>query len=211
MDSSDSPPGATGIVYVLTNPAMPGIVKIGRTSRGSIDARLAELYSTGVPVPFECAFAGHVADHDRVERAFHLAFGPYRINPKREFFQIEPEQAVALLELMVVDDVTPELQREADEVDTESRAGARRLKARRPPMNFEEMGIPVGARLEFARGGAGCEVVAAKRVRYEGEDVSLSALTRQLLQLTHNIQPSPHWTYQGRRLSDLYDETYEAP
>ncbi|MFT7387743.1 MAG: hypothetical protein ACI8VC_000984 [Candidatus Endobugula sp.] len=41
-----------GIVYVLTNPAMPGIVKIGKTSRDSVDARLNELYSTGVPVPF---------------------------------------------------------------------------------------------------------------------------------------------------------------
>ena len=211
MDSSDSPPGATGIVYVLTNPAMPGIVKIGRTSRGSIDARLAELYSTGVPVPFECAFAGHVADHDRVERAFHLAFGPYRINPKREFFQIEPEQAVALLELMVVDDVTPELQREADEVDTESRAGARRLKARRPPMNFEDMGIAVGAQLEFVQGGVTCEVASPRRIVHAGEESSLTALTHRLLGTKYAVQPSPHWTYQGRRLSDLYDETYEAP
>ncbi len=38
---------STGIIYVLTNPAMPGIVKIGKTSRGSVDARLNELYSTG--------------------------------------------------------------------------------------------------------------------------------------------------------------------
>lgn len=43
----------SGIVYVLSNPAMPGLVKIGKTTRGSVDARLSELYSTGVPVPFE--------------------------------------------------------------------------------------------------------------------------------------------------------------
>ena len=62
----------TGIVYVLTNPAMPGIVKIGKTSRGSIDARLNELYSTGVPVPFECAFAGGYLTILRLKKRFIL-------------------------------------------------------------------------------------------------------------------------------------------
>ena len=86
-----------------------------------MDARLYELYSTGVPVPFEWAFAGRVEDEGKVEKAFHLAFGPYRVNPKREFFQIEAEQAIALLELMVVEDVTPQLQMEADNVDVQSK------------------------------------------------------------------------------------------
>lgn len=58
-----------GIVYVLTNPAMPGLVKIGKTARGSVDARLVELYSTGVPVPFECPFAARVSDEAKVESA----------------------------------------------------------------------------------------------------------------------------------------------
>lgn len=39
-----------GIVYVLTNPAMPGLVKIGMTNRDSVDARLKELFNTSVPV-----------------------------------------------------------------------------------------------------------------------------------------------------------------
>lgn len=58
-----------GIIYVLTNPAMNGLVKIGKTSRESVDQRLNELYSTGVPVPFECVFAGKVEDESKVEKA----------------------------------------------------------------------------------------------------------------------------------------------
>ena len=61
-------PKEYGIVYVLTNPAMNGLVKIGKTSRESVDHRLNELYSTGVPVPFECVFAGKVEDESKVEK-----------------------------------------------------------------------------------------------------------------------------------------------
>ncbi len=46
-----------GVVYVLTNPAMPGLTKIGQTTQEDIAARMSQLYSTGVPVPFECRYA----------------------------------------------------------------------------------------------------------------------------------------------------------
>jgi T5orf172 domain len=45
-----------GIVYVLINPAMPNIVKIGLTTREGIEQRMKELFTTGVPVPFECSY-----------------------------------------------------------------------------------------------------------------------------------------------------------
>ena len=45
------------IVYVLTNPAMPGLLKIGSTTQEEVDTRMKQLYSTGVPVPFDCAIA----------------------------------------------------------------------------------------------------------------------------------------------------------
>jgi hypothetical protein len=85
---------ANGIVYVLTNPAMPGLTKIGMTTQEEITSRLNQLYTTGVPVPFECVYACQVKDCDRVEAAFHLGFGNVRINPKREFFKIEPSGTV---------------------------------------------------------------------------------------------------------------------
>ena len=130
-----------GIVYVLTNPAMPGMVKIGKTGR-EVEARLNDLYTTGVPLPFECAYAARVADMDKVEKAFHNAFGPYRVNPRREFFSIEPEQAIGLLDLMKLEDMTPAMQREAEQVDTEAKASSEKLKQQKKPrMNFADMGI----------------------------------------------------------------------
>ena len=198
-----------GIIYVLTNPAMPGIVKIGKTAR-EIETRLSELYSTGVPVPFECVFAGKVSDIDKVEKAFHLAFAPYRINPKREFFQIEAEQAIAMLELMTTEDVTPALQKEADEVDIESKEASRKLKARRPSYNFLEMGIPIGSILNFTQlPQESVEVANERRVSFKGEIISLTAVTKELLNVNYRIAPGPYWTYQGKVLKDIYNETYE--
>lgn len=55
-----------GIVYVLSNEAMPGLVKIGRTNRDDLEVRLRELYTTGVPLPFKCEYACKVADYKSV-------------------------------------------------------------------------------------------------------------------------------------------------
>ena len=156
-------------------------------------------------------FAGRIEDETKIERAFHMAFGPYRLNPKREFFQIEPEQAIALLELMVVEDVTPQLQAEADSVDKESKEASNKLKARRPVQNFIEMGLEIGSVLDFGEGGHSCTITSGRRVEYQGEDYSLTALTKKLLSTDRPLQPSPHWTYGGKKLSDIYDETYETP
>jgi hypothetical protein len=53
-----------GIVYVLTNEAMPHMVKIGRTSGGGVDRRVAELSrATGIPLPFKVAVARNYCIH----------------------------------------------------------------------------------------------------------------------------------------------------
>ena len=199
-----------GIIYVLTNPAMNGLVKIGKTSRESVDQRLNELYSTGVPVPFECVFAGKVEDESKVEKAFHLAFGPYRLNPKREFFQIEPEQAIALLELMVSEEVTPELQEAADKVDEGAAEASRILRSSRPAQNFIDMGMNVGDVLQFTKGDHTCKVLSGRRVEFNEEEYSLTALTQELLDIDRPLRPAPYWTFEGKKLSEIYEETYDV-
>ena len=41
-----------GYVYILSNPAMPGLLKIGYTER-DVQERVKELSNTGIPSPFE--------------------------------------------------------------------------------------------------------------------------------------------------------------
>ena len=94
-----------GIVYVLSNEAMPGLIKIGLTKRDELEARLNELYSTGVPLPFTCEYACRVKDCKAVENALHTAFTKDRINPAREFFRTSVEYVKPILELLKIEDI----------------------------------------------------------------------------------------------------------
>ena len=62
--------------------------------------------------------------HNSTEKAFNEAFEPSRINTKREFFEIKPSKAIAILRLMAIEDVTPTVQDEANKVDFEGTASA---------------------------------------------------------------------------------------
>ena len=98
----------SGIVYAATNPMMPGLVKIGGTSRENVQARMDELYSTGVPAPFTCEIARRVDRYMEVESALHTVFEPSRVPSGREFFQVTLDQVAAALDLAGGEDVTPE-------------------------------------------------------------------------------------------------------
>ena len=201
------------IVYVLTNPAMPGIVEIGKTTRDNPQVRMNELYTTGVPLPFECAIAINTEDEraTNLEKALHTAFGPYRLNPSREFFEIEAYQAQSLLQAWPGEDVTPQVNAESDELDASDRAAVNRFRQRRPNLNFVEMGIQVGSILTSIETGEEAEVAGERQVTFRDEETSLTAATRLALGLTdeqHSVAPTPHWTFEGRNLRDIYNETY---
>ena len=202
------------IVYVLTNPAMLGLVKIGKTTQLEVEDRMKQLFSTGVPVPFDCAFACQVKDAAEVERSLHFAFGDHRINPNREFFKIEAERVIAVLKLLKVEDITAQLEQtlEAD-VTAADKQSAQNLKdARRPRMNFHELGVPTGSVLLFKDGQSQAVVVSDKKVELQGAVCSLTAATRKLLGLPDDypLQPSPHWSFNGQSLKALYGAVHDG-
>jgi hypothetical protein len=81
-------------VYVLSNPAYPGMVKVGYTRR-HVRRRIAELSSpTGVPLPFELEAFFPSSRPERDEASVHAALREHRVGPK-EFFRVEPSTATA--------------------------------------------------------------------------------------------------------------------
>jgi len=197
-----------GTVYVLTNPAMPGMVKIGKTTR-DVSFRLADLYSTGVPLPFECEYAALVKDVDETEKAFHIAFHPNRVNPRREFFNIKSEQAIILLKQMAIEDVTPLVQEKANKIDLEALPSVEKFKKlRRPNQNFFEMGLKKGDILKFGRNDEFCSIINERQVSYNNEIWFLSNLTKKLLDTTSPMDGYGSWYFNGKNLQDIYNETY---
>lgn len=159
-----------GIIYILTNPAMPGMIKIGKTNLSDVKLRMAQLHTTGVPLPFECEYAAKVKDIDMVEKALHTAFSPNRINPKREFFGIEPYQAIGIIKLLEIKNTTNDVEQEPNLIDPIELEAGKEFARKRPKLNFEEMGIPVGSELVFINSGETATVIDSKLVRFRDEE-----------------------------------------
>ena len=198
------------IVYILTNEAMPNLVKIGKTTRSDVQTRMNELYSSGVPFQFECVYAVEVDDCNVVEKALHVAFDPNRVNPKREFFSIDPEQAIAILKLLSKKDVTPLINDDLNSnVSSTELEAAKQAKKKRPNINYMEMGLEKGSVLTFVNHSAvEVVVVSEKKVLYNEEEVSLTHVTKELLELDYAVQPTKYWQVNGRNLREIWKETY---
>ncbi len=81
-----------GFVYVMTNKSMPGMVKIGFTTRLPA-SRADDLFTSGVPCPFDVFCAVWFNDPKSVEAGLHDYFAVCRVTESREFFRVVPEVA----------------------------------------------------------------------------------------------------------------------
>ena len=170
------------VVYILTNPVIPDLVKIGRTT--NLEERVRALSShTGVPVPFEVYYACTVDDSRKVEKHLHDGFGDHRINSKREFFRINPERVLSILKLVEQQNITPS----SDYVeDTEEQISLNKERGRRSNFTFSSVGITPGSILHFVRDEAvTVTVVDDRNVMFEGEITSLTQSSLTLLNRDH--------------------------
>jgi len=190
------------IVYVLTNPSMPDIVKIGMTD--NLTARMRSLHNSSTPVPFECYFACTVADMQFVEKSIHNGFDDFRINPRREFFRVDPERVVSILKMVMIDDVTPKGDIVDDETDQRSLDKERKIRSR---FNFDMVQVPVGAILTFVKNpDIIATVVDKNQLEFEGE---VQSLTSSALKVIHRmgyewskVSGPQYWSYEGETLTE---------
>jgi ribosomal protein S27E len=86
-----------GLIYVLSNPRMPGLLKIGCTTR-TVEDRVSELNaSTSAPAPFVIEAAFYTGHPHEDERKIHLQLANARLKD-REFFQVTVEKALSICE-----------------------------------------------------------------------------------------------------------------
>ena len=194
------------IIYVLTNPAMPNLVKIGKTLT-NLEERIRSLSQhSGVPVPFECYFACEVEDVDKVEKLIHDAFGDHRVNPKREFFDINPERVVSALKLVELKNITPidDIVEDAIEKRTLDKEREKRSK-----FNFSMVGIKPGEILTFIRDeNITATVLNDNQIEFQGNITSLSAAAKKILRsqfdwsTNHSVQGTLFWCYRDESLTE---------
>ena len=86
-----------GWLYVITSPSLPGLTKIGCTRRLNPSIRIKELSSSSIPEPFHAHCFVFSDDCFELENNIHKYFDKERVNPDREFFRIEPKEAIDVL------------------------------------------------------------------------------------------------------------------
>ncbi len=86
-----------GWLYVITSPSLPNLTKIGCTRRLNPSIRVKELSSSSLPEPFHAHCFVFSDDCFELENNIHKYFEKERVNPDREFFRIEPKEAIDVL------------------------------------------------------------------------------------------------------------------
>ena len=175
-----------GCVYILTNPSLKeNWIKIGFTN--NIKTRVATLSSgTGVPLPFEMYAMLKTAKYQQAEKMIHKMikiFSPEkRINPKKEFFNLEPEEAATIFKMVA--DILDDSEFEYCESIVASKAQAKIQKVggkKSPKKTFYDMGLQDGDEIKFISNPTHRAIICGERVvMFQGKQWFLTPLTYHL-------------------------------
>ena len=191
------------IVYIMTNPAMPDLIKIGITNAGTAEERRARLSSNeNMPLPFVVYYAAEVENAKHIEKVLHKAYDDLRINKGREFFKVSPESARTLLNEFAIKDVTEPVHFENEE----EQHALQKVTNVRSYFDFEEVGIKPGEILSFSRDESIKATVHDRTtILFNNEVTSVTGAVKTILdpQKTGNTyEGTLFWIYKGENLKE---------
>ena len=208
-----------GVIYILTNPSFPDFVKIGYAQ--DIEKRLKQLNrSESIPFAFR-VYAVYKVESKLTDKELHKLID--NLNPDlrtienfdgkervKEFYAMSAEDAYGLLECIAkisgTEDRLQRLTPEGHEILDEQIANEVRETARRGPFRFSDCNIPMGSELTFIENSdIKAIVVDDRRIEYEGETTSVSALAQKLKGFDHPVQGTLWFLYKGEKLTDIRD------
>ena len=87
-----------GFVYVLVNPSIPDLFKVGMTERSPEERAREVSVGTGVPTPFEVLAAAPSGNPAEDERSVHSVLSDARVGDDREFFSGDALRIIQVVE-----------------------------------------------------------------------------------------------------------------
>ena len=106
-----------GWVYVIANPAMPGVVKVGYSTKDP-ELRASELNNTGAPHPYVVEYEALVEEPRDIEQRVHRKLSGDREG--REWFRCSPEFAVSVIQEVIGGRTITESFKRADRAKAEA-------------------------------------------------------------------------------------------
>ncbi len=192
---------AKGFIYIMTNPALKDMVKIGYAT--DVEVRRKQLSTTALPYEYE-VYATYETSGNLEDKKLHKMIDnlnpDLRVSSNREFFIMSSEDAYELLEAIATISGTK------DKLKKVKTVPAKKQVIRKPPVNFAKCGIPIGAELVFIEDASVvAKVVSERKVEYNGEATSLSAISDRI---KGYATPGPsYFTYKGEKVSVIASRT----
>lgn len=192
---------AKGYIYIMTNPALRDMVKIGYAT--DVESRRKQLSTTALPYEYE-VYATYETSGNLEDKKLHKLIDnlnpDLRITKNREFFVLTPEGAYELLESIAIISGTK------DKLKKVKNDTSKKQKTKRPPVNFVKCNIPMGAELVFTEDSSVKVIVVDERkVQYKDEITSLSAISDGIK--GYSTSGPTYFTYQGKTIAQIAEET----
>jgi len=208
-----------GVVYILTNPSFPNFIKIGYAT--DIQQRLRTLNrSECVPYAFRI-YATYEVDSNLSDLQVHKIIDSLRPDLRtretvhgrtrtREFYAMAAQEAYSLFCAMAEIHGTTDrlklypLTSDEQRAEQEAQIVEDEQAERQSNFSFSRCHIVPGALIEYINDPAlRIEVVDDRKVLYNGETMSLTALAKLLTGVSYAIAGPRYFKYQGEGLNDI--------
>lgn len=193
---------AKGYIYIMTNPCLQNMVKIGYAT--DVEERRKQLSTTALPYDYE-VYATYETPGKLEDKKLHKLIDglnpDLRVSKNREFFIMSPEDAYYLLEAIAM------ISGSQDKLQKMHTVGMSAVqKPKKPAVNFAKCNIPIGAELVFVDDPSVRVTVAGERkVQYHDELTSLSAVAKGIK--GYSVAGPSCFTYNGKLVCDIAAET----
>ena len=193
---------AKGYIYIMTNPCLQNMVKIGYAT--DVEERRKQLSTTALPYDYEI-YATYETPGKLEDKKLHKLIDnlnpDLRVSKNREFFVMSPEDAYDLLEAIAMISGSQDRLHKKNTAHTSVEQ-----KTKKPAVNFQKCNIPIGAELVFMDDPTvKVTVVTDRKVQYNNEITSLSAIAKSIK--GYSVAGPSCFTYNGKMVAEIARET----